>query len=165
MEKPLIRHIHFKSTWKVFFGAKAIYSILKRMHRAARIPDDDAEALQIGANRRQWYRWKGSHFLFPHFAASHHWSQETHGMAVQFNAGRGGSIYHVIIFVFSQDLWSCLTVQPGHYGLRLSFSSLKVCCGDDLKVTIFDDQISDNQQIYGHRRQLYWLKGPRKDDA
>lgn len=88
MEKPLIRHIHFKSTWKVFFGAKAIYSILKRMHRAARIPDDDAEALQIGANRRQWYRWKGSHFLFPHFAASHHWSQETHGMAVQFNAGR-----------------------------------------------------------------------------
>ena len=38
------------------FFAEAIYSILKRMHRAARIPDDDAEALQIGANR-----WKGSH--------------------------------------------------------------------------------------------------------
>lgn len=107
------------------FFAEAIYSILKRMHRAARIPDDDAEALQIGANPRQWYRWKGSHFLFPHFAASHHWSQETHGMAVQFNAG---TVDQYIIFVFSQDLWSCLTLQPGHYGLRLSFSSWKVCC-------------------------------------
>ena len=28
---------------------QAIYQILKRMHRAARFPDDDAEALQIGA--------------------------------------------------------------------------------------------------------------------
>lgn len=37
-----------QSSWKVSL-AKAIYSILKRMHRAARIPDDDAEALQIGA--------------------------------------------------------------------------------------------------------------------
>lgn len=32
-----------------------------------------------------------------------------------------GSIYHIC---FSQDLWSCLTVQPGHYGLRLSFFQL-----------------------------------------
>ena len=28
---------------------QAIYQILKRMHRAALFPDDDAEALQIGA--------------------------------------------------------------------------------------------------------------------
>ena len=52
--------IHFNQLGRFLFFAEAIYSILKRMHRAARIPDDDAEALQIGA-RRQWYRWKGSH--------------------------------------------------------------------------------------------------------
>ena len=29
--------------------AQEVFHLLKRMHRAARIPDDDAEALQIGA--------------------------------------------------------------------------------------------------------------------
>ena len=122
-----------QSTWKVS-SAEAIYSILKRMHRAARIPDDDAEALQIGARNSTWVlygfvvqveripMWRISLFTPPEGDAFWHCKKKRVVFCQAFISVSFANMWvdQYITFIWTIIMKPFDLLQPGHYGLRLS---------------------------------------------
>ena len=98
--------IHLQHT----MGPKGIYQILKRMHRAALFPDDDAEALQIG-------RARGKHNMVKVWSRLQYLSRYDvlHDMSLPFG-------FHFSSLVLQFETFS-KSSGAGHYGWKLSLIS------------------------------------------